>query len=406
MSVFVLLLLGLTLCTSQNITTTGTAPNTTTTTRAPVKYTPQCERTNPTCNGRGVCEYEGVCRCYIGFFGVTSTRGLSSTFHATADNCILAIHDIPAVKQQVIQFRIFIGVTFTFLAVLMIYRLIIEFIMDTTTSSTSVITKYTMLTLILFCGCLSIMSGDFFGGFSNYDVKFSYFLYYFKDNLLLLVFSALLFHWAELYHSSISKLKREEMLRKIKPDYESNVSMEDVLIRMNIMSRFRFGYIAVCVLSFLVLIGMMVVEFHARDNEVWKSYCIFYYAFYVVAWISFALAYIFYGLRLISIIPQVLKGKIKTVMILMGLFALCTVTFACLMIAVQVLPGRTTINITTIYAMLSLCWGAAFCALNIFMPVWKWHIWFSPSLARSVFRSKSNSSNPNTINTEEMTGRS
>lgn len=79
---------------------------------------------------------------------------------------------------------------------------------------------------------------------------------------------------AELYYAGIRKMKKEEMLRKIKPGYEPNLQMEDVLLKISLVSKFRFAYVAVCAASLFVFIGMVgssSFTIEADDNRSWLS---------------------------------------------------------------------------------------------------------------------------------------
>jgi hypothetical protein len=62
---------------------------------------------------------------------------------------------------------------------------------------------------------------------------------------------------AELYYESVRKLKREEMLKKIKPGYEGNLTMDEVLLKLNFVSKFRFAYVVVCIVSFGIFVGVV-----------------------------------------------------------------------------------------------------------------------------------------------------
>jgi hypothetical protein len=62
---------------------------------------------------------------------------------------------------------------------------------------------------------------------------------------------------AELYYSAVQKLKKEEMLRRIKPGYEGNLTMDEVLVKLSFVSKFRFAYVAICILSLGIFIGVV-----------------------------------------------------------------------------------------------------------------------------------------------------
>ncbi|PRP80664.1 hypothetical protein PROFUN_10719 [Planoprotostelium fungivorum] len=348
-------------------------------------YEPDCNARNPDCDGRGVCMSGGSCRCWYGFFGYYDGR-LSSGFDgAGVDNCILRADIVPGFREAYSGMRIYQGVIFGILTLIMVYRVALEFIISFSRGSTAVITRYTMILLAVTCLWITILSADFFGAFGNMNVKAYYVMFYFKDNLLLFVFSALLFHWAELYYAGIRKMKKEEMLRKIKPGYEPNLQMEDILLKISLVSKFRFAYVAVCVASLLAFLGMALAELHTANQHMWDTYTVFYYAFYTGAWILFAIGYIIYGLRLLQIIPEVLQGRIKAVMILMGLFTTFGVTSACINISFH--ANSAAISIGSLYVLVTLTFLMAFSSVNVFIPIWEWHQWMNPKVIRSMIRS-------------------
>ncbi|PRP84774.1 hypothetical protein PROFUN_07428 [Planoprotostelium fungivorum] len=359
-------------------------------------YVPDCQARNPNCDDRGVCMNGGHCRCWYGFFGFYDGRFSSAFDSAGVDNCILRADIIPGFGEAYTGLRIYQGVMFGLFALIMLYRVTLEFIISFSRGSTAVITRYTMILLTFLCIWVTILSGDFYGAFGTMDVKAYYVMSYFKDNLLLFVFSALLFHWAELYYAGIRKMKKEEMLRKIKPGYEPNLQMEDVLLKISLVSKFRFAYVAVCAASLFVFIGMIVAELTGKDQKAWVTYTIFYYSFYTGAWILFATGYIIYGLRLLQIIPEVLQGRIKAVMILTGLFSLFGVTNACVNIAYH--ADWRVVNLASLYALTTLTILMTFSSVNVFIPIWEWHRWLSPTVIRSMMRSTMT----NTGNTSEM----
>ncbi|PRP84773.1 hypothetical protein PROFUN_07427 [Planoprotostelium fungivorum] len=358
-----------------------------------LEYLPDCSFRNPDCDGRGVCMTR-----FLGYRDGVFSTSLNS---AGLDNCLLRADVIPGFKEIYTNMRIFQGIIFGFLTLIMVYRVILEFVISFTRDSSDVITKYTMILLTFLCLWVSILSGDFFGAFGAMNVKAYYVMYYFKDNLLLFVFSALLFHWAELYYASIRKMKREEMLKKIKPGYEPNLQMEDILLKMSLVSKFRFGYVAVCAVSVLVFIGIVLTELHGRSQSGWVTFTIFYFAFYTGTWILFAVGYITYGLRLLQIIPDVMQGRIKVVMILTGLFSIFGVSIACINIVIH--SSHTVSSVATLYALVTLTCLMVFSSVNVFIPLWEWHRWFNPRVIRSMILSTTTTmGNTSEMKTQEV----
>ncbi|PRP80077.1 hypothetical protein PROFUN_10760 [Planoprotostelium fungivorum] len=368
-------------------------------------YESDCNTRNPYCDGRGVCMNDGTCRCWYGrdpfrFFG-TNQETSSSAFNTKGlDNCALRADVIPGFREAYTNIKIYQGVFFGLLTLIMLYRVILEYIISFSRGSSDVVTKYTMILLTFLCLWVAILSGDFFGAFGTMDVKAYYVMYYFKDNLFLFVFSALLFHWAELYYASIRKMKKEEMLRKIKPGYEPNLQMEDILLKISLVSKFRFGYVAVCALSLLVFVGMILFELRGSSYGGWASYTIFYYSFYTGVWILFSIGYIVYGLRLLQIIPEVMRGKIVIVMILMALFALFGIIIASTNIAFH--ADNTAITLASLYALATMTCLMAFSSVNVFIPIWDWHRWLNPRVIRSMIRSTATTGNTSGMKTQDV----
>jgi hypothetical protein len=54
----------------------------------------------------------------------------------------------------------------------------------------------------------------------------------------------------------------------------------------------------------------MVATFHHPTYYGYNAYMLFYYSFYAAAWILFAIGYIFFGVKLLGIIPALMKGTV------------------------------------------------------------------------------------------------
>jgi hypothetical protein len=57
-----------------------------------------------------------------------------------------------------------------------------------------------------------------------------------------------------LYYAAIRRMKRDEMLRKLKPDYQTNLTIEEVILKINFVSKFRFIYAILAVLNLITFI--------------------------------------------------------------------------------------------------------------------------------------------------------
>lgn len=57
----------------------------------------------------------------------------------------------------------------------------------------------------------------------------------------------------------------------------------------------------------------MIMWFKSRVVAQFQGYLLFYFSFYVAVWVLFSAGYIFYGFKLLSIIPYVMREKIVSV---------------------------------------------------------------------------------------------
>jgi len=287
---------------STTVTVSSTSPkNGTSNAGQFVPYVPTCGKTNPDCNGQGVCQTDGSCRCFYGWFGVVTVGpnhtiiAYATSFGGTADNCAFNARSVFG-DHSLNQLRIFVGVAFGILTVIIFYRIILEVVFwvkdrSTTKLSAKFISRATMVLTFVLSLWITVQSGDF--------------------------------------------------------------------------------------------IGVMAMSLKSTVYDAWISYMVFYYSFYTAVWILFALGYIFFGLRLLRIIPDVLKGSIVSVMILMAVFAIFAVAYECLSIGLQ-LSSVGLSKVETVIAMFVLIWFCVFAAVNIFMPVWQWHKWLNPSVIHKL----------------------
>jgi len=362
---------------AQSVAETGvTASNQTT---APTQV-PDCRIYNPDCNGNGVCQFDGTCRCYNGYFGL-----LNSNLGGPGDNCPYNVAQLPGVYEKyVYPVRVYQGVIYVLLAILTLYRLILQWFISGTQNNLSVLLIWWILGLVLLHSILNILHCiDYWGMLGRLSYKVMLSTYILTDPMFLLIFSALLFHWAELYYSSIRKMKREEMLKKIKPGYQSNLTIEEIMLKMNFISKFRFAYLALAVVSFGTYIGQCYAQLAGRSLQIRDNYYTFYSVYMIVLWIAFGVGYAIYGLRLIQIMPNGVSSRIKAIMMLIAAFAVFEVTYYCVSYGIF-FRKKDVSAINEVYIYSTLHWLSGMCALNIFMPIWEWNKWFNPAVIKSL----------------------
>ncbi|PRP79054.1 hypothetical protein PROFUN_13132 [Planoprotostelium fungivorum] len=352
---------------------------------------PDCNLYNTHCNNNGVCQSDGTCR----YFGLANTnRGGSgddcpysvfSVSHLSISNLLTDVLMVPGAEGYITQVRIFEGVIFSVLTILSLYRLGLEILIQRNNHKTDYITTLTLLLLNLFSLFNLIQCIDYWGMYGRMSYTAIYVTFMLKDVLMLVLFSALLFHWAELYYSAIRKLRREQMLAKLKPGYEGSVTIEEILLKINFISKFRFAFLLISILS--IVCYFEVRELHVKDqtdlmNQVYQ----------IIAWVLFSVGYGIYGYRLLQILPPVLRDRIKAIMILLGIFAVAGTAYCCLILGLLYVEGQGLKAILNVFAFASLEFIAGFATLNIFLPMWQWHKWFNPKLIKSM-TSKTGSTN-------------
>jgi len=331
-----------------------------------------CNEYNPDCSKKGVCQNDGTCRCFLGFYG---TKGLG--------DC-----DAALVHPLLRVIRLFIGISYGLLLILMAYRLALEFFFATNEVGAAKWTaRWNMFLILVYCIWMTVQTMDVAGVHGNMNPKAWWALYYFRDNLLLFIFAALLFHWADLYYSSIRKIRMANMLQKIKPDYDTSVTMDSVLLEISMLSKFRLAYVLVCLLTCAVYIGQNVNNAYSRDLHAYGIYMQFYQIFYMVIWTLFGVGYVYYGYKLTKILPPNSATRIITTMALMGVFAIFAIADSALNL--EILFSLTDYDATATLAKLLgsyvLTWVTGFCAISVFMPFWQWNRWFNPRLIKHMW---------------------
>jgi len=341
-----------------------------------------CVTSNKECNSNGVCQSDGTCRCFVGFYPIsTALQGYDCSFATPG----------PVANST----RIFCGAAFGFLLILITYRLILELIFTSTEAGAAKWTsRWNMALIVVFCIWMMIQSADYAGLYGVLSPKAWWAIYCFRDNLQLFIFSALLFHWADLYYNSIRKIRMANMIQKLKPDYEANITMDSILLELNFMNKFRMAYVAICVTTLFVYIGQNILYSYSRDQSSYRGFVLFYQIFYLCVWVVFEVGYIYYGLKLLKILPSNVTGKVISVMVLMALFAIFASASSALNLQILVNYNNSVTNSRQqLLCAYALSWFVGFWAVNIFMPIWQWHRWMNPVLIKSMWSESTRGTN-------------
>ncbi|PRP80765.1 hypothetical protein PROFUN_11505 [Planoprotostelium fungivorum] len=362
-----------------------------------------CSVMNPDCDGHGVCMSNGNCRCFYGF----SARNQIGT------DCSLNSLDEPNTAAMMNACVIVGCVLYSIIFPFVVWRLIIELKMSPSSAEKSVISKVTKLSL----ACLTIVSimclltcFDFFAVYHRMPVKLYFVLYYGRDWILPVCFSATLSHWVELYQYTLKSLRQQEMIKKINVNFSATLSVEDVLDRITFLQRFRIPFAICCVITVCLWISFTAAYFHSRDPTGLSRFAMGYSAFHAALWTCFAFAFLFYGLKLLRILPASIGPKIRKMT-----FQLCFIVIICLLDKVASLVyfsfyrASNVANYQTgIRRLINviMIWLVVVALLELYMPVHQYKKWLRLSAlwdsSRSAGASNSNSGTNNSMSMEVM----
>jgi hypothetical protein len=253
------------------------------------------------CSGRGVC-VNGKCQCNNGFF---------------TDSCALTVEQANPTGWHAARYYICIlyGLLFFGFGYILILSLrsgdatAEKDVSNGLFNARNVIIIFAMLICLL---TLLNWAVDPNGGEGIYP----YLLYRYIFGAVFPCFSTLfctiLFHWKSIYDISIATLRREEMLRSINKNYKSDVTLDDVLNATKIFKRSTLLYAIANVLAWVfqfireTLLGLRVTSTKTAMQPIWM-------AFFGVLYFTESIGIVFYGFRLIRIMPPQIMRKMRTV---------------------------------------------------------------------------------------------
>ncbi|PRP74446.1 hypothetical protein PROFUN_06575 [Planoprotostelium fungivorum] len=326
-----------------------------------------CHSVNPTCNGWGICMDNGK------FFAKNGTASV---------DCLNRALDAPK-AEPVFKAVIIVGcllycITFPFV----IWRLVLEFRTHSSRADRSVITKVTKISLsslaIVSLMLVSVLTCfDFFGMYYRMPPKVFFTLFYARDWILPVCFSAILSHWVELYQYSLKSLRQQEMIRKINVNFSGALSMEDILKRIAFLQRFRipFG------IGSLITIGLWILwiagTYHFTNPDAIKGLQMAYNSIQVAIWCLFFLGFVVCGIRLLGILPPTVAPKIRKMT-----YQLCFIVSMCMLDKIVSIVNYLYIAgkdgyLTGWRRMINiwLIWFAIIAMLELYMPIRQYKRW-------------------------------
>jgi hypothetical protein len=75
--------------------------------------------------------------------------------------------------------------------------------------------------------------------------------------IIISVYANSIFHWVDMFLSAVHLQKQKEMLAKIKPGFQTEVYIEEVMQRVRVASRMRIPFFIVFGLLFVISYGNM-----------------------------------------------------------------------------------------------------------------------------------------------------
>ncbi|PRP77655.1 hypothetical protein PROFUN_00516 [Planoprotostelium fungivorum] len=361
LQVLILLLISLCLAQAQNTTTNGTIS--------------VCGD----CNENGVCQTTGTCRCYPGFISSTKAK-------IDCASTILSLKNLP-MRPLVVSLRVETTLINFVLWLLISWRLFLDARFSGLTAN--VVAKLSLLCIYASTFLAWIMHAfDYWGTYGLITPLAWFDLNAFVEVLLVAAFCGMVLHWINLYNETMKTIRKREMLKKINSSYVAEVSLEDIIKSITFLSIFRVPYIAVTGVTLAVWIARCFVTPFMKTPEyaVWYK---FVNVYLMIVWGCFAVAFGFYGYRLLSIMPETTSKKIKQVTwklcIVLGISSVNALIMILLDGYQPVLKGvdLNVLHISKYWVSYNTRMAAATVVLDIHMPLTELKKWFSGNALRT-----------------------
>ncbi|PRP85467.1 hypothetical protein PROFUN_06836 [Planoprotostelium fungivorum] len=364
------------------------------TTSAPL---PSCKLLNTGCSGRGVCQENGACRCFPGFVLPTVKR--NGTLVKLRVYCNATISDgQPFMPPLIITLRTEIAVLNFVLLSLISYRLFLDFKLYG--SKAHVITKISLI--IIGLETLLLFINNAFDYWGTYGVlpPMCYFVFHaLCDWLLIGVFCAIIFHWVNIYNSTVKSIRQQEMIKKINSTYSKPVSVEDIVRSVTFLRIFRLPYIAITGVTFIINLVRICVTPTWGSVDGYAIWYKFFNAWHLLLWGLFGIGFAVYGYRLMHVMPLAASKKIKRVTWKLCIVALlCTINALMMILLDSYQPVFSSLVpsvglITRNFITFNVRTMVAAVVLDIHMPFTKMKTWFNGSAFSSTRNSSGKSGN-------------
>ncbi|PRP84604.1 hypothetical protein PROFUN_09277 [Planoprotostelium fungivorum] len=265
----------------------------------------------PSCNGYGICQTSGMCRCLRGWVPTVSSDGYSQ--------CITTFLDV-GWRGNIIALRVVFSVIYGIQLLLVTWRLVLEF---KNRAKSQGLAPPSITRLIL-----AVLWLDVFIQFLNYGIDFKGIFHtanvwamqtftYIEAPNLVLMFSILLAYWIDFYQALVTKMKKEHMLRKINSSYQSQVSFEDILVEMSHMRKAKMLMVFLTVFGYAFFASFMLTVRLVTTGKADLYTYVALVTWFAVVWIILGVGFMISGLKLFRLMPEQLTVKITAVAIVL-----------------------------------------------------------------------------------------
>ncbi|PRP82911.1 hypothetical protein PROFUN_06688 [Planoprotostelium fungivorum] len=339
------------------------------------------------CQGQGKCQTDGTCRCFGAW--------LSPVFNGTKLTHLCTHSKLQDQENGVAAFRVVCASLGFILMSLIFWRLFLEFKHRSTLSANGIpnarrVVKFSLgingiICFFIFLKC----SLDWWGTYGIMPFGVYHGFYCFVDFLYIILFTGMLIHWAELYQKTMKALRQRDMMKKVNSNYHGELTIEEVLISLAFLRRFKLIFIFVTALSSLVftarIIGIHIIHYASA----WRIFFTFEYTFFATLWLAYSVGFTIYGIKLCRVMPPLMATKIRNMTFkLIAVLFLQFTNFAMIVIVNSLTraAGRDPAE-----SQLARDWWThimrlliSFIILEIHMPLRRFRYWLSLRLLQST----------------------
>lgn len=189
--------------------------------------------------------------------------------------------------------------------------------------------------------------------------------------ICMLAFVSLLFHWVNLYNVAIADLKKEEMLQKINTNYRGTVvTVEHVVQQVRFLRKLKIPFVIVISCLFFSHLAWSIVE-GLKINYVEPRR--WFYIYLTLNLLVLCLGFLFYGRRLVQLMPYELSKKVKKLtfrITLLSIYMLVSLVIVYIVVIVLQVTVPTGVGFMVRFALIQFnLVGLGVAILSVFIKV-------------------------------------